>query len=49
MSRYELAVTERKPVGAKFRGFTLGPATGVEMVLTEQRESRKSLQTVAFS
>ncbi|MGK7914647.1 MAG: cytochrome P450, partial [Prochloraceae cyanobacterium] len=49
MSRYELAVTERKPVGAKFRGFTLGPATGVEMVLTEQRESRKSLQTVAVS
>lgn len=41
MSRYELAVTERKPVGAKFRGFTLGPATGVEMVLTKQREHHK--------
>lgn len=49
LSRYQLTLKELKPVGAKFRGFTLGPANGVEMVLTEQRKSRKSLQTVASS
>lgn len=49
MSRYQFSLEEIQPVGAKFRGFTLGPANGVKMVLTQRRESRKSLQIGVFS
>ena len=47
MSRYQLRLDERKPVGAKFHGFTLGPATQVKMSLTQKRRTQKSLETAA--
>lgn len=47
ISRYQLRLEEHLPVGAKFRGFTLGPATEVNMSLTQKRGIQKSLETVA--
>ncbi|KST63730.1 cytochrome P450 [Mastigocoleus testarum] len=47
ISKYKLSLEELQPVQAKFQGFTLGPANGVKMMLKEQCEPRKSLQTVA--
>lgn len=49
ISNYKLSLEEREPVGAKFHGFTLGPATEVKMMLKERCKSPvKSLQNRAF-
>ncbi len=48
MSNYELTLEEQEPVGAKFHGFTLGPATEVKMMLKDRCNlSAKSSQDEA--
>jgi len=50
MSNYKLSLEERKPVGAKFHGFTLGPTSEVKMMLKERyKPSVKSLQATTVS
>ena len=38
LSKYQLALAEDKPVKLQRRGFTLAPAGGVRMVMTEKRQ-----------
>lgn len=49
LSRYQLALAERQPERPRFRGFTLGPANGVKMLITGRRAPQKPLQAVASS
>ncbi len=43
LSRYHLALVDRRPEQPQRRGFTLAPASGVKMVITRRRVRQKSL------
>ncbi len=45
VSGYQLALVDRLPEKLQRRGFTLAPANGVKMVITEQRMRQKSRAT----
>lgn len=41
LSKYQLALTENKPVKVQRRGFTLAPVGGVRMMMTQKRETKQ--------
>jgi cytochrome P450 family 110 len=47
LRNFELALTENKPVQAKRRGVTLGPAGGVRMVMTGRRMRQQKPEPIA--
>jgi len=46
LSRYQIELVDRRPERPHRRGVTLGPITGVKMVITERRARRESLVTM---
>lgn len=48
LSRWELALADKRPVRPIRRGFTLGPSGGVQMVVSDRRSQKSQLiQTIA--
>jgi cytochrome P450 family 110 len=47
LRNFDLALTENKPVQAKRRGVTLGPAGGVRMVMTGRRMRQQKAELIA--
>lgn len=47
LSRYQLQLVNSQPEKPQRRGLTIGPSTGVKMIVTGQPTRRKSLETLA--